>query len=36
MLANAFIPFSLGKAILRTETAGIASTHAIHLGQEDD
>ncbi len=36
MLANAFIPFSLGKAILRTETAGIASTHAIHLGREDD
>jgi 16S rRNA (uracil1498-N3)-methyltransferase len=36
MLSNSFIPFSLGKAILRTETAGIASTHAIHLGREDD
>lgn len=30
-----FIPFSLGKAILRTETACIASTHAIHLLHED-
>lgn len=36
MLAHSFVPFSLGKAILRTETAGIASTHAIHLGREDD
>ncbi len=36
MLAKSFVPFSLGKAILRTETAGIASTHAIHLGREDD
>jgi 16S rRNA (uracil1498-N3)-methyltransferase len=29
-----FTPFSLGKAILRTETACIASTHAIHLLHE--
>jgi 16S rRNA (uracil1498-N3)-methyltransferase len=29
-----FSPFSLGKAILRTETACIASTHAIHLLHE--
>jgi len=29
-----FIPFSLGKAILRTETACIATTHAIHLLHE--
>jgi 16S rRNA (uracil1498-N3)-methyltransferase len=29
-----FIPFSLGKAILRTETACIATTHAIHLFHE--
>jgi 16S rRNA (uracil1498-N3)-methyltransferase len=36
MFDNAFIPFSLGKAILRTETAGMASTHAIHLGREED
>jgi 16S rRNA (uracil1498-N3)-methyltransferase len=36
MLSNSFIPFSLGKAILRTETAGIASTLAIHLVREDD
>ena len=31
MLAANFTPFSLGKAILRTETACIASTHAIHV-----
>ena len=31
MLEKKFIPFSLGKAILRTETACIAATHAIHL-----
>jgi len=36
MLAKSFVPFSLGKAILRTETAGIACTHAIHLGREND
>jgi 16S rRNA (uracil1498-N3)-methyltransferase len=30
-----FIPFSLGKAILRTETACIATTHAIHLLHEN-
>jgi 16S rRNA (uracil1498-N3)-methyltransferase len=35
MFDNAFTPFSLGKAILRTETAGIASTHAIHLLREE-
>ncbi len=29
-----YIPFSLGKAILRTETACIATTHAIHLAHE--
>jgi 16S rRNA (uracil1498-N3)-methyltransferase len=29
-----FTPFSLGKAILRTETACIASTHAIHILHE--
>lgn len=29
-----YTPFSLGKAILRTETACIASTHAIHLLHE--
>lgn len=32
---NKVTPFSLGKAILRTETACIASTHAIHLLHED-
>ena len=34
LIQNAFIPFNLGKAILRTETACIASTHAIHLIHE--
>jgi 16S rRNA (uracil1498-N3)-methyltransferase len=34
-LQNKVSPFSLGKAILRTETACIASTHAIHLLHED-
>ncbi|MHA8076508.1 RsmE family RNA methyltransferase [Aquirufa sp. TARAVU-A1A] len=34
MLKNNFTPFSLGKAILRTETACIATTHAIHLAHE--
>jgi 16S rRNA (uracil1498-N3)-methyltransferase len=31
LLANSWLPFSLGKAILRTETACIAATHSIHL-----
>jgi 16S rRNA (uracil1498-N3)-methyltransferase len=34
-LQNKVSPFSLGKAILRTETACIATTHAIHLLHED-
>lgn len=31
LLANSWLPFSLGKAILRTETACIAATHSVHL-----
>lgn len=34
LFTNKYTPFSLGKAILRTETACIASTHAIHLLHE--
>ena len=34
LFSKKFIPFSLGKSILRTETACIASTHAIHLLHE--
>jgi len=33
LIANNWLPFSLGKAILRTETACIAATHSIHLVQ---
>ncbi len=33
--AKLFTPFSLGKAILRTETAGMAATHAIHICREN-
>ncbi|MCZ2482472.1 16S rRNA (uracil(1498)-N(3))-methyltransferase [Aquirufa nivalisilvae] len=35
LLARDWTPFSLGKAILRTETAGLAATHAIHLLHEN-
>ncbi|CAM4369893.1 16S rRNA (uracil(1498)-N(3))-methyltransferase [Cytophagaceae bacterium 50C-KIRBA] len=35
LLASDWTPFSLGKAILRTETAGLAATHAIHLLHEN-
>jgi len=31
LLKNNWQPFSLGKAILRTETACIAATHSVHL-----
>jgi 16S rRNA (uracil1498-N3)-methyltransferase len=31
LIAAQWLPFSLGKAILRTETACIAATHSIHL-----
>jgi len=31
LLANNWLPFSLGFAILRTETACIAATHSVHL-----
>lgn len=34
LLTNSWVPFSLGQAILRTETAGIAITHAINLFHE--
>ncbi|MHA8052366.1 RsmE family RNA methyltransferase [Aquirufa sp. OSTEICH-129A] len=34
LLSSDWTPFSLGKAILRTETAGLAATHAIHLLHE--
>ena len=34
LIAQNWIPFSLGQPILRTETAGIAVTHAIHLLHE--
>jgi len=34
LIAQDWLPFSLGKSILRTETAGIAVTHAIHLLHE--
>lgn len=34
LIAQDWIPFSLGQSILRTETAGIAVTHAIHLLHE--
>ena len=36
ILKNGWRPFHLGKSILRTETAGIASTLAIHLFHEKD
>lgn len=35
LLSNDWTPFGLGKAILRTETAGLAATHAIHLLHEN-
>lgn len=35
LMASDWTPFSLGKAILRTETAGLAATHAIHLLHEN-
>ena len=31
LIKNNWLPFSLGKAILRTETACIAATHSVHL-----
>lgn len=31
LVKNNWHPFSLGKAILRTETACIAATHSVHL-----
>ena len=31
LIKNIWQPFSLGKAILRTETACIAATHSVHL-----
>ena len=31
LITNNWLPFSLGKSILRTETACIAATHSIHL-----
>ncbi len=34
LIAQDWLPFSLGKSILRTETAGIAITHAIHVLHE--
>ena len=34
LIAQHWTPFSLGNSILRTETAGIAVTHAIHLLHE--
>ncbi len=34
LMAQHWTPFSLGNSILRTETAGIAVTHAIHLLHE--
>lgn len=35
LLSSDWTPFGLGKAILRTETAGLAATHAIHLLHEN-
>ena len=34
LITQDWLPFSLGKSILRTETAGIAITHAIHVLHE--
>ncbi|RXK52342.1 RsmE family RNA methyltransferase [Aquirufa rosea] len=34
LLAKKWIPFSLGKTILRTETAGLVATHSIHFLHE--
>lgn len=35
LISTDWTPFSLGKSILRTETAGLAATHAIHLLHEN-
>jgi 16S rRNA (uracil1498-N3)-methyltransferase len=35
LIDNNWKPFSLGKSILRTETAGIASCHALHILNSD-